>query len=213
MDWHIPLALLAISAIPVAAGVVRLTGLASGAEVTADNARFVAAPLPVVLHIIGASLFSILGALQFSTGLRQRYPQGHRLGGRIVAAGGILTALSGFWMTLMIPIPEALQGDLLFDVRMLVSIGMLVSISTAIIAALHGDIATHRAWMIRGYALGQGAGMQVFVLLPWMLLVGTPDVWQRDALMTLAWALNLLIAEWIIHRQHPQISFFYQVKP
>ena len=28
-----------------------------------------------------------------------------------------------------------------------------------------------------------------------MLIVGTPNVWQRDLLMSLAWAINLLIAE------------------
>jgi uncharacterized membrane protein len=213
MDWHIPLVLLVISAIPFAAGMARLLGLASGAEVNADNARFVAAPLPVVLHIIGASLFSILGALQFSTFLRMRYPQWHRVFGRVTVAGGTMAALTGFWMTLMYSIPSELQGDLLFNVRILVSIGMLLSITTAVIAVMHGDIATHRAWMIRGYALGQGAGMQVVVLLPWMLLRGTPNVWQRDVLMTVAWALNLLIAEWIIRRQHPPISFFHKVKP
>jgi uncharacterized membrane protein len=212
-DWGIPLALLLLSAVPFAAGIARLAGLASGAEVNADNARFVAAPMPVVLHIIGASLFSILGAFQFSAGLRRRYPQWHRVGGRVVAASGVVTALSGLWMTMVYPIPAELQGDLLCGVRELVSIGMLASITTAILAVMQREIATHRAWMIRAYALGQGAGMQVVVLLPWMLLRGAPNVWQRDVLMTVAWALNLLIAEWIIRRQHLPISYFYKVNP
>jgi uncharacterized membrane protein len=211
IDWQIPLALLVLSAIPFAAGIARVAGLASSGEVNADNARFVAAPMPIVLHVIGASLFSILGALQFSTSFRLRRPHWHRLGGRIVAVAGALAALSGLWMTMVYPIPAALQGDLLYGVRELVSIGMLVSIATAVLAILHRDIATHRAWMIRAYALGLGAGTQVIVLLPWMLLRGTPSVWQRDLLMTVAWALNLLIAEWIIRRQQAKISFFYKV--
>src|SRR3954454_9556762 len=43
-------ALLLVSAIPLANGAFRLIQLAGGAEITPANARFFAAPLPVVLH-------------------------------------------------------------------------------------------------------------------------------------------------------------------
>jgi len=212
IDWKIPLALLVISAIPFAAGIARLVGLASNTEINADNARFFAAPVPVILHIVGASLFSVLGALQFSTGLRHRNPQLHKVSGRIVVASGVMTAFSGLWMTVMYPIPPELQGDLLYGVRLLVSTAMLISIVLAVIAVMCRDIAKHRAWMIRGYAMGQGAGMQVVVLLPWMLLIGTPSVLQRDVLMSVAWLVNLFIAEWVIHRQHQENFLFYKVR-
>ena len=200
MDWKIPLALLVISAIPCAAGFARLAGLASHSEVSAENARFVAAPLPVILHIMSASLFSVLGALQFSTELRLRNPQWHRVSGRLVGASGVLAALSGLWMTVMYPIPPALQGGLLYGVRVFVGVAMLFAIVLAIAAVLRRDMANHRAWMVRAYALGQGAGMQVVLLLPWMLLIGTPGMFQRDVLMSLAWAINLLVAELAIQQ-------------
>ena len=41
--------LILLSAIPLAGGAFRLNQLASGAEITPDNARFFASPLPVVL--------------------------------------------------------------------------------------------------------------------------------------------------------------------
>jgi uncharacterized membrane protein len=185
--------------------------LANGAGVTPETARFFAAPIPVVLHILSASLFSSLGAAQFSASLRLRHPAWHGVCGRIAVASGAMTAITGFWMTLIYDIPAELQGDLLFNVRILVSLAMLISIVTSVIAVVHGDIATHRAWMIRAYALGQGAGMQVAVLLPWMLLQGKPSVWQRDVLMSTAWVVNLLIAEWIIRRQHPRQTLFNKV--
>jgi uncharacterized membrane protein len=199
-----PLALLLISAVPVAAGVARLLGLAGNPVISAENARFIAAPLPVIVHILGASLFSLLGALQFSTTLRQRSPQWHRRSGRIVVASGVFTALSGLWMTVMYPIPQELQGDMLYAVRVFVSIAMLFAIYWAVTAAVRYDIATHRAWMVRAYALGQGAGMQVVVLLPWMLVIGTPTMLQRDVLMSLAWLINLLVAEIAIQRWAPR---------
>jgi len=208
MHWRFPLALLAISAIPFAAGIARLAGLLGSPQVNAGNARFLAAPFPVVLHIMGASLFSLLGALQFSTGLRLRYPRFHKISGRIVALSGLIAALSGLWMTVVYPIPTGLQGDLLYVVRVLVSTSMLVSIVLAVTAVMRREIGKHRAWMIRGYALGQGAGTQVVVLLPWMLFIGTPSVLQRDVLMTLAWLINLCIGEWAIQRQ-PEKNFSF----
>src|SRR6185295_10489214 len=69
--WRFPAALMALIAIPVAAGVHRLVVLAVGAPVTHDDVRFFAAPIPVVVHIIGASLFCVLGALQFAPAFRR----------------------------------------------------------------------------------------------------------------------------------------------
>ena len=52
--------------------------------------------------------------------------------------------------------------------------------------------------MIRAYALGQGAGTQVLVLLPWMLVSGESGGLTRDLLMSLAWTINVVVAESII---------------
>jgi uncharacterized membrane protein len=200
IDWKMPLALLLLSAIPIAAGIARLAGLAGNPEISTENARFVEAPVAVLLHILSASLFCIVGALQFSSRLRQASPQWHRAAGRIVLASGICAALSGVWMTVSYPIPPELQGGLLYGVRVCVGLAMVLSIGRALSAVMGGDIATHRAWMIRAYALGQGAGMQVVLLLPWMLVIGKPTVLQRDVLMGSAWLINLVIAQRAIQR-------------
>ena len=210
IDWRIPLALLVLSAIPFAAGIARIAGLAGNPTITLENARFVAAPLPVIVHVLSASLFSILGALQFSTELRQRTPQWHRVSGRIVGVSGVFAALSGLWMTVVYPIPPELQGSLLCVVRVLVSLGMLFSIFLSISAAMQRNIAAHRAWIIRAYALGQGAGMQVVVLLPWMLLLGKPSALQRDVLMSMAWTINLVVAELAIQSSSRNTFHFYR---
>jgi uncharacterized membrane protein len=204
IDWKVPLTLLLLSAVPVAAGIARLAGLAGDPEISTENARFFAAPAVVFVHILGASLFCILGALQFSSRLRQRSPRWHRISGRTVVAAGICAALSGMWMTVTYPIPPELQGGLLYTVRVSVGLAMLFSIVRAVSAVTGGDIATHRAWMFRAYALGQGAGMQVVLLLPWMLAIGKPTVFQRDVLMGSAWLINLLIAEVAIQRGSPR---------
>ena len=200
-DWPIPAALIALTAVPFAAGIARLVGLASGAHITPENARFFAAPLPVVVHILSVSLFCLLGAFQFAPGFRRRRLGWHRAAGRILVAAGLASGLSGLWMTQFYPLPASLQGNLLHGVRILVGSGMVASIVLAWTAILRRDIARHRAWMIRGYALGQGAGTQVLVMLPWALSFGEASGLTRDVLMSAAWVINLAVAEWIIRRR------------
>ena len=74
-DWLVPAGLIALGIVPAAFGAVRLAELAGGAEITPENARFFAAPLPVVLHILSASVYVILGAFQFSPGIRRSCPR------------------------------------------------------------------------------------------------------------------------------------------
>jgi uncharacterized membrane protein len=213
-DWRIPAALIALTVVPVAAGSARLVGLAGGAEITPENARFFAAPLPVVIHILGASLFCLLGAFQFAPGFRRRRPGWHRVAGRLLVVSGLAAGLSGLWMTLFYPLhAQQLQGALLYGFRILVGSAMVVSIAIAWAAIMRRDIARHRAWMIRAYAIGQGAGTQVLVFLPWTLLLGAPSELTRDVLLIAAWVINLAIAEWLIRRRprrdrvgHPQIA-------
>ena len=82
-------------------------------------------------------------------------------------------------MTLFYP-RVALDSDLLDGFRLLFGSAMVLSLVLGMAAILRRDIAGHRAWMIRGYAIGQGAGTQVLVHLPWFLkggfrtLSGTP---------------------------------------
>src|SRR5664279_841460 len=76
VQWLVPAGLVLLSLVPVAAGMVRVTQLAGGGPVTPDNARFFASPVPVVLHIVCASVFCLLGAFQFVPWIRRRRPVG-----------------------------------------------------------------------------------------------------------------------------------------
>jgi hypothetical protein len=86
-------------------------------------------------------------------------------------------------------------------VRLIVGAAMVAAIIIGWSSILRRDVAGHEAWMIRAYALGQGAGTQVLLLGPWMMLSGVSEGLTRDVLMTVAWVLNWLVAEWIIRRR------------
>lgn len=193
----IPAGLLLLALVPSAAGVARLADLASGTA-TAASARFFAAPLPVVLHILGATLFGLLGALQFAPTLRRRN-RWHRIAGRLVVPAGLLAALSGLWMTLTYPWANA-DGVAVYLARLIFGSGMVVSLVLGVTTILRGRVAAHRAWMLRGYAIGMGAGTQVFTHLPYFLLIGQPSEGPRAVMMISAWVINLAVAEWLIRR-------------
>lgn len=197
-DFKLPALLLALSAVPTLGGVVRLISVSGHAAATPDNARFLHAPLAVVLHVICATVYCLLGAFQFTTAFRLRWPGLHRRAGRVLALCGLMAGVTGLWMTVVYQIPPGLQGPLLFAVRLAVAIAMIASIVLGWRSILRRDVPRHEAFMIRAYALGQGAGTQVLVLLPWMLISGEAGGLTRDLLMTLAWTINVAVAEWTI---------------
>ena len=61
--------------------------------------------------------------------------------------------------------------------------------------------ATHSAWMTRAYAIGLGAGTQVFTFLPWTLFFGEPGQAMHAVLMGAGWVINLAVAEVVIRRR------------
>lgn len=197
-EWLAPAGLIVLSLVPILAGAMRLTELTSGAAVTAANARFFDSPVPVVIHIIGSSTFLLLGALQFAPSLRRR--RWHRIAGRIVAPAGLASALSALWMTLFYQLPAS-NGPALFVMRIGFGTTMAIAIVLAFLAIRRGDVRTHSAWMTRAYAIGLGAGTQVFTFLPWTLFFGEPGQAMHAVLMGAGWVINLAVAEVVIRRR------------
>jgi len=193
--------LLVLSFIPVASGAFRLNQLTGGTEITVANARFFASPLPVVVHIVSSSLFAILGAFQFSTAFRRHWPRWHRVAGRLLVLCGLLVGLSGIWMALFYYPRPVGDGDFLAALRLLFGSAMIGSIVRSFIAIRRGDVRGHRAWMMRGYAIGLGAGTQTLTLMFGEMIAGKPDELSRALLMGLAWMINLVVAEWIIRNR------------
>lgn len=199
-QWPVPAALLFLSLIPVIAGAARLSELAGGGAVTAQNERFFDSPIPVVTHIVSVTVYCLLGALQFVPSLRNARRKWHRMAGRILVPAGLLAALSGLWMSVFYALPEG-DGEALLILRFIFGSAMAVSIILGFLAVRLRDYVAHSAWMTRGYAIGLGAGTQALVFLPWMLVFGPTDEATRAALMGASWIINLAVAELVIRRR------------
>lgn len=195
--WLLPVALLALSLVPVVGGSVRLATVAMGIEVIPGNARFFAAPVAVTIHIVSVSVFCVLGAFQVSGPMRRRNPMWHRRAGRVLVPVGMIAALSGLWLTLVYP-PGELDGPPLFAFRLVFGTAMVVFLGLGFAAVRQRDFAAHRAWMIRAFAIALGAGTQVLTHIPLTLFPDLHGELGRTTAMGAGWILNLAVAEWII---------------
>lgn len=212
-DWLIPAGLIALAAIPIAAGIFRLTALAADGPITPENARFFASRLPVTLHIISVSLYCILGAFQFHPGFRRKRPAWHRVAGRILVVAGLVAALSGVWMALTYAIVPA-DHILLHFLRLFFGTGMAVSIVIAFVAIRKRDVNRHQAWMRRAYAIGQGAGTQALTQIPLVMIFGELGPLSLALAMGAGWGINLGVAEWLIRRRRrPSVRMAAIVAP
>ncbi len=200
-EWMFLAFVFIYSFIPTFGGLFRIVELAGGSAIVPQNPRAIAYPLPIILHIIGSFLFCVLGAIQFLPGMRRWHPGLHRKMGRVIAVSGILSALTGLWMTIAFAFPPELQGVLLYWVRIILSISMVGLIAWAVIAVRSGNIAGHGSAMLRAYAIGQGASTQAVLGIGWIAVVGTEPLGPlRDVLMVSAWGINLMVAEFLIAR-------------
>ncbi|MCP2281887.1 putative membrane protein (DUF2306) [Promicromonospora umidemergens] len=197
-EWLVLAGLLLLTIVPSIGGAVRVSELASDPAVTAENARFVTQPLPVLVHIVCVTVYGMLGALQFAPSLRRR--SWHRLAGRVLVPAGLGVALTGLWMTAFYDLP-AKDTVVVNGVRYVVGTVMVVAIVLAVRAVLRRDFMTHSAWMTRAYALAMGAGTQAVLLGPYTLVVGTPGPVSFTILMTAAWVINAAVAELVIRRR------------
>ena len=199
IGW-VPYPLIALIVIPAIAGSLRLVELAGGPHLLPANPRITASPVPVIVHIVCAVLYATLGAFQFSSGLRRRWPAWHRVAGRVLVVLGLAVAFSALWMTAFYP--RVPGGALAHVFRLGFGTGMAASIILGFNAIRRRDVARHRAWMARAYALALGAGTQVLTLGIGNAVFGTSEL--NTALMLGAgWGINLAIVEYIIRARFP----------
>jgi uncharacterized membrane protein len=198
--WRVPIALVALSLVPVIAGSLRLADLSTGSTFMPEDAHHPAMPAALVVHIVSAVGYSVLGAFQFSAGLRRRRSSWHRASGRLLVPLGLAVAAFAVWMTVVYP-TETGTGPLLYWSRLVFGVAMALSLVLGLLAIRRRNITSHRAWMVRAYALGLGAGTQVVTIGFGQALFGTSTP-VTDAVTAVAWVINLAVAEALVRLPH-----------
>ena len=108
----------------------------------------------LIPHIIGAGAGILIGLVQFSSRIRQRWPAVHRTCGRVYVAACLLGAPAAVFLALNSECEtcKPALGSL--------AVYWFVTTMTAFYFARHRSFATHRAFMIRSYV-----AMNVFVIV------------------------------------------------
>jgi uncharacterized membrane protein YozB (DUF420 family) len=179
-------------------GLARL-GVALAGDPDATGEYGVGSVVAVVVHVVGGTLFAVLGAFQFPTALRRQRRTWHRRTGRVLVPLGLGAALSGLWLTLFFPRLHH-SGALLATIRLTFGSAMVASLVVAFVAIRRRDVLRHRRWMIRAYALGLGVATQIFTLGFGEPIFGTGQT-STALLIGLGWVINLAVAEWAIRRR------------
>jgi uncharacterized membrane protein len=194
----VPLALVAVVLLPALAGCLRLVELAGGPQLIPVNARMAASPAPVIVHIVCAVAYAVVGAFQFAPRFRRRRLGWHRVAGRVLVGLGLAVAVSALWMTQFYARQPG-TGELDYVFRLAFGSGMAASIILGVVAVRRGDIGRHRAWMTRAYALALGAGTQVFTQGFGQAVFGISEL-STDLMLGAGWVINLAVAEYVIRR-------------
>lgn len=141
-------------------------------------------------HVFAAALALVLGPFQFSARLRAARPGLHRWLGRIYLGIGVLVGGSaGLFMAF-----HAYGG---WIARLGFGCLALAWLSTgfrAYLAIRARDIASHRRWMVRNFAL-TFAGVTLRLWMPAAVLSGIPFETVYPVVAWLCWVPNLIVAE------------------
>jgi uncharacterized membrane protein len=113
------------------------------------DGEFARHPFITFLHILSAALFMILAPLQFVGRIRAKYLQFHRWSGRFLVVLGFIIGLSALVMAFTIPIGGVNETAATF----VFAIWFLFALGKAFYYVRHGEIARHREWMIRMFAI------------------------------------------------------------
>ncbi|HEY5644833.1 MAG TPA: DUF2306 domain-containing protein [Pseudomonadales bacterium] len=182
--------LLIVASLPVALYAFAFQlGLAGGPEFPA---RFGQWPLFTALHLLGSGLALGIGGFQFLPSLRARHIAWHRWLGRTYLLAVLFGGMGGLFMAMHAD--GGLTGRVSFT---LLAVVWLVSGWQAYAAVRRGDVAAHRVWMIRNFAL-TFAAVTLRVYLGLGGATGIPFAELYPVVAWLCWVPNLLVAEWLI---------------
>ncbi|MFN3954775.1 MAG: DUF2306 domain-containing protein [Pararhodobacter sp.] len=183
--------------IPVMMAGVRVVQIPAGA-LPEDSLRMAVAPGWHFLHALAGVLFGVLGPVQFVLAMRRRFGAVHRLSGRVFVVAGLGMALSGLGLLAQV---ESIATGLLDVARGAFSLALIVALVLGVHAARARNMARHRAWMIRAYVIGMGAGTVALVMFPIYLITGEPITGlASDMVVVGSWLVNIALGEWVIRR-------------
>jgi len=169
------------------------------------RATYEAQRLVIYTHVFAAAVALTLGPFQFSAALRARHPALHRWLGRLYLGVGVLIGgLAGLYMA-----AHAFGGAVARLGFASLALIWLYTGLRAYVAIRARDIAAHRRWMVRNFAL-TFAAVTLRLWLPASVASGVVFELAYPVIAWLCWVPNLVIAEVAFNRTRTQDQLRYR---
>jgi uncharacterized membrane protein len=154
----------------------------------------------IYAHVFASAVALTLGPFQFSAKLRARYVALHRWSGRLYLGVGVLVGgVAGLFMA-----SHAFGGLAARLGFSCLALGWLYTGLRAYWAIRAADIASHRRWMVRNFAL-TFAAVTLRLWLPASMASGITFEVAYPVIAWLCWVFNLLAAEVLFNQTHSKL--------
>ena len=152
----------------------------------------------LLFHIVGSMVALALGPFLLLNGLRARWPRVHRWLGRAYLLGVLCGGLAGLYMSMY-----AYTGEIARNGFATLALLWLTTGAVAYIRIREGNVAEHRRWMVRNFAL-TFAGVMLRLQFPLLSAAFGFEVGYMVVAWT-SWLPNLLVAQWLIRQRSPEV--------
>ena len=163
-----------------------------------NNQGFIDYPNITNFHVIPGAIYLVLAPFQFSETLRKRSLNTQRFAGRGLSAIGLVVGATALFLGLIVPYSGVSEQLVIGFFGVL----FLFSIVRGFLYIRSKEIALHREWMMRAFAIGLSIATMRLIFIPALIIVGNPTRQETEMLsiiaFTIAFVLHCSIAEiWI----------------
>lgn len=154
----------------------------------------------LLIHAAAALVALAVGPFQFSGRMRRRSPRAHRRLGYVYFAGVFLGGTAGLFSA------TGAEGGLSSRTGFfLLGLCWLASAWVALSSIRRGDVAAHRRWMIRNFAL-TFAAVTLRLWLPTLVVASGSFLDAYRTVAWLCWVPNAIVAEILLNFPSPGSS-------
>jgi uncharacterized membrane protein len=163
-----------------------------------NNQGFIDYPNITNFLVIPGAICLALAPFQFSETLRKRSLNTQRFAGRVLSAIGLVVGATALFLGLIVPYSGVSEQLVIGFFGVL----FLFSIVRGFLYIRSKEIALHREWMMRAFAIGLSIATMRLIFIPALIIVGNPTRQEAEMLsiiaFTIAFVLHCSIAEiWI----------------
>jgi uncharacterized membrane protein len=184
----------------VTVGFLVLVGIAASATHYLQdpyNPGFLEYPIIVALHVVLGGVYLLFASFQFVKRIRSKHPGYHRWAGRTLVSVGLVVGLTALFMGFVIP-ASGWQESVIIG---LFGTFFLLALLRGFAHIRAGQVAPHREWMIRAFAIALSIATMRLIFIPTLIVADPTDAQiaiLSNASFAVAFVINGAMAEaWI----------------